>query len=113
MLLRRYTTCLSQVIGTQQPLASMPNSPRFSWTHASSRESNQATYVSRYHERENYGKHSPGGCASVHMDGCCLVVLLTSDSLWFGGCWFSTSTCGMLVQKHGPGCMHPLRLGGV
>uniref|UniRef100_A0A7S0S452 Uncharacterized protein n=1 Tax=Chlamydomonas leiostraca TaxID=1034604 RepID=A0A7S0S452_9CHLO len=56
----RYTTCLSQVIGTQQPLASMPNSPRFSWTHASSRESNQATYVSRYHERENYGKHSPG-----------------------------------------------------
>mmetsp|Transcript_4601 Transcript_4601/g.9943 ORF Transcript_4601/g.9943 Transcript_4601/m.9943 type:complete len:226 (-) Transcript_4601:574-1251(-) len=50
----------TSTLGVPLPSAACTSPPRFSWSRASTRESNQSVYVTRGHERERLGFHSPG-----------------------------------------------------
>ncbi|GAX81854.1 hypothetical protein CEUSTIGMA_g9282.t1 [Chlamydomonas eustigma] len=53
----------SATLGRPLTSASERTAPRFTWSRSSSREASHNAYVSRDHERELYGKCSPGpGC---------------------------------------------------
>ncbi|KAL6753891.1 hypothetical protein V8C86DRAFT_3139565 [Haematococcus lacustris] len=55
-----YRPCTDHMLGRPLPEARLHTAPSHNWMALSSRESHARAYVSKGHERENLGKHSPG-----------------------------------------------------